>query len=78
MLDGLDPDFAEFQNGASLGSTSKLHQRGDLHRRLQIGANKHPTGPGLSRKQTQPAVFAGQQSGAFQFDDRRHRSLECA
>ena len=34
MLDGLNPDFAEFQNGASLCSTSKLHQRGDLHRRL--------------------------------------------
>jgi hypothetical protein len=77
MLDGLNPDLAKFQNGASLGSTSKLHQCGDLHRRLQINANKHPTGPRLSRKQAQPAVFTGQQSGAFQFDDRCHGSLEC-
>ena len=78
MLDGLDTDFAEFQNGASLGSTSKFYQRGDLHRRLQIGTNKHPTGPRLSRMQTQAAVFTGQKSGALQFNNRRHRSLEQA
>ena len=69
MLDGLNPDFAEFQNGASLCSTSKLHQPGICTAGSRY--EKHPTGPGSagSKRNRQCSPVS---SRAFQFDDRCH------